>query len=588
MKFVRFLPVFFCTLLFVRNSQAQIGGSPPGWSGQNTGWLGYSYGDSLGGGVTFINGSYTMLTKDCGGLTLSIPMAYSSSTTVSVDFGDGTPPVVLPLQNGGNGIGYLVSSHQYQQAGNYTLTRIIFDNGFPVDTIQFTYHHEYCSTMTMNFYRDADSDCIFDSGSEGLSKQPMLVEVDSANIPIDTVSCTGQLIYTAYGNTSTVYKFKVLSIPLGLLPTCPINAIITDTFVAGVKPVKYAGFACSGNVFDLVPVVGSRAGSHAFESEVYVNNWGCGSTNATLTMNYNTTYYVVNVSPTPVFQSSGVLKWDLMSLINGNIPHVNVELDGGSFPTGSTVSTTYELTPTVGDMVPANNTLIVIDTVKGGWDPNAIYVRPEGCAPAGTELEYTITFENLGNGPAENIFVLDTIPAGLDVSSMHMQFASHDMSVEKIYEGNQVIFQFNFPNIMLPDSSSPDRHGMLKYKIKTKSDLPYGTNMHHRAGIYFDYNPPVLTNTAYNSICWPASVNEVSATANNIRIYPNPATEELTIKTEQAYNSYTITNSIGQVMLEQDIKNTESKINIKSLSKGIYYISLKGQGGTEVRKFVKL
>jgi uncharacterized repeat protein (TIGR01451 family) len=585
MKFVKLLSVFICALLFARNSQAQI--NPPPWVGQYTGILNYSWGDTTGGGYIFLGGA-PVITRDCAGLSISFYIIYVSSKTISLDFGDGTPPTVQQFQNVGNGVGQAVFSHQYQQPGNYTLTKITYDNGIPVDTSQSVYHHEFCSTMTVKLYNDVDGDCVYDNGSEGTLKQPILVEVDSANIPIDTLSCLGQLVYTAYGNSSTVYKFKIVTFPTGFLPSCPGNEIVIDTFAVGVKPVKYTGFQCPGNTFDLTAAIDSRAGSHAFESEIYVSNLSCIAPNATLTMNYDITYDDVESWPAPFYQSPGVLQWDLGSLTSGNIQHIKVELDGGSFSTGSPVSTTYELTPVTADLVPGNNTIVVIDTVTGGWDPNAIYVNPEGCVTAGTELEYTITFENLGNGPAEDIYVLDTIPAGLDVSSMRMQFASHDMSVEKIYTGNQVIFKFNFQDIMLPDSSSPDRHGMLKYKIKTNSNLPFGTNMYHRAGIYFDFNPPVLTNTANSGICWPASVNEVATSANNISIYPNPATDELTIKTEQVYSSYTITNSIGQMMMSSDMNSKESKVNIKSLATGIYYLSLEGQGGTEVRKFVKL
>jgi uncharacterized repeat protein (TIGR01451 family) len=232
---------------------------------------------------------------------------------------------------------------------------------------------------------------------------------------------------------------------------------------------------------------------------------------------------------------------------------------------------------------------VVIDTVVGGWDPNAIYVKPEGCTPEGSTLEYTITFENLGNGVAENIYILDTLPRQLDPKSIELSFVSHSMFIETIPFGRATVVKFNFPDIMLPDSTDHlGRHGSVKFNIDVRQGVPFGTDFQNRAGIYFDYNPPVQTNTAYNKICWPAGVNETAIVQKDIKLYPNPATEELTIKTEQSYTSYTITNSLGQVMMTKDMNGKESKVNIKSLSTGIYYMSLKGQGGTEVRKFVKL
>ena len=65
-------------------------------------------------------------------------------------------------------------------------------------------------------------------------------------------------------------------------------------------------------------------------------------------------------------------------------------------------------------------------------------------------------------------------------------------------------------------------------------------------------------------------------------------TNELTIKTDKQYASYTMSNSIGQVMMQHSLNNKETKADIHTLPSGIYYISLKGEGGAEVRKFVKL
>ena len=171
---------------------------------------------------------------------------------------------------------------------------------------------------------------------------------------------------------------------------------------------------------------------------------------------------------------------------------------------------------------------------------------------------------------------------------MKLEFASHSMFVEKIYNGSEVVFKFDFPDIMLPDSTSPDRHGMLVYKIKTLNNYPIGSSIDHSASIYFDYNPPVLTNTTSTVMCWPASVSNAESEKSNILIYPNPATDELTIKTDEQYNSYTISNNLGQQMLQADLQVKETKLSIKSLPSGIYYLSLEGESGTAVRKFVKM
>jgi hypothetical protein len=54
-----------------------------------------------------------------------------------------------------------------------------------------------------------------------------------------------------------------------------------------------------------------------------------------------------------------------------------------------------------------------------------------------------------------------------------------------------------------------------------------------------------------------------------------------------AFNSCTITNAIGSVMMNQVITNAETRLDIKNLAPGVYYISLKGDNGSKVQKFVK-
>ncbi len=81
-------------------------------------------------------------------------------------------------------------------------------------------------------------------------------------------------------------------------------------------------------------------------------------------------------------------------------------------------------------------------------------------------------------------------------------------------------------------------------------------------------------------------------TTNNFQytIYPNPATDELTIQPNLSFNNckIEITNTIGVKISSQEIKSPTTQLNIKSLPIGIYFIKLKMQNGeTQIKKFVK-
>ncbi len=126
--------------------------------------------------------------------------------------------------------------------------------------------------------------------------------------------------------------------------------------------------------------------------------------------------------------------------------------------------------------------------------------------------------------------------------------------------------------------------GSLVYQINSVMTSPCSPSARTTAGGYYvSSNPFVIANGT-------ATTTGVKAMVNNpaIQIFPNPTTDELTIKmTQNAYNAFTITNSIGQQLIQQPLTGTETKVNVSVLPSGLYYITFRGDNGTAVRKFVK-
>jgi hypothetical protein len=148
--------------------------------------------------------------------------------------------------------------------------------------------------------------------------------------------------------------------------------------------------------------------------------------------------------------------------------------------------------------------------------------------------------------------------------------------------------KFNFPGIMLPDTSHHDScTGSFIYTINTQNTMPLASTIDHRVSIYFDYNDPVMTNTASTTICLPTGIPD-KHTPHDVVISPNPAANELYIRYAGDYYSYTIINSLGQLLACGSIKGAETKLDIQQLSAGLYYICIKGDKGVQTKKFVKL
>ena len=96
--------------------------------------------------------------------------------------------------------------------------------------------------------------------------------------------------------------------------------------------------------------------------------------------------------------------------------------------------------------------------------------------------------------------VSDKLDTNLDVTSFNILGVSHNLSHFEIIPDNNLIFRFD--SIMLPDSTSNPigSNGYIVFAIKAKSGLPDGTIIHNQAGIYFDFNEVVMTNSTSNML----------------------------------------------------------------------------------------
>ena len=84
---------------------------------------------------------------------------------------------------------------------------------------------------------------------------------------------------------------------------------------------------------------------------------------------------------------------------------------------------------------------------------------------------------------------------------------------------NNIVY-FEFINIQLPDSNINEPHEpwLREFSDKTQPSVTLGTLLPNKAFIYFDYNSPVITNTAITEIANPLS--PVPLTLINFGTFP--------------------------------------------------------------------
>jgi len=82
-----------------------------------------------------------------------------------------------------------------------------------------------------------------------------------------------------------------------------------------------------------------------------------------------------------------------------------------------------------------------------------------------------------------------------------------------------------------------------------------------------------------------SGIQNVQVTANNVNIYPNPATDVVNISGGGTINTVTISDIQGRKVLEQD--GNSQTVNISSLKNGLYIINVKLEGGSsQIQKLI--
>ena len=231
----------------------------------------------------------------------------------------------------------------------------------------------------------------------------------------------------------------------------------------------------------------------------------------------------------------------------------------------------------------------------GSYDPNDKRVFNEAGDEAeridkGEYIYYHIRFQNTGTDTAFNIKVVDPLSPKLDLSTLEMLSASQSYEYF-ISDGPALVVLFD--DVLLPDSTTnePASHGFFKFRVKPLPEFDYGTSIPNQAGIYFDFNEPVLTNEATMFILPPVGTKEIKDLLE-FNVFPNPATNVLTITFAEndgsRIDAYEIVDHLGRRITNSSFSNS-NVISVAHLVPGIYNLMLKEKGSiVGMEKFVRL
>ncbi|HQW50322.1 MAG TPA: T9SS type A sorting domain-containing protein [Bacteroidia bacterium] len=438
-------------------------------------------------------------------------------------------------------------------------------------------------------YNDVNNNTIQDAGEAGLSNI-MITEQNTGRIVFSEQYGKYRLTVLDSGN------FATYSAPLNYYNSVPlVNTAYFNSFLQ-VDSLNDFAFQPNGVFNDvcvkLTPVSLFRSGFDATYNISFVNN---GTTTLSPTVIFfpdaNVSFTSANVTPVSVTTDSVV--WNIGALTpfqSGNIV-VTVNVHTG-LPIGSLINSSVRIEPVAGDANPGCNYSSWEVFTTGSFDPNDILVSRDTLftteIPNPPYLDYIIRFQNTGNDTAFNVKILNPLDTNkLQLNTLEYVASSHPVNINFIYHERNM--EFKFDNILLPDSNvnEPLSHGFIHYRVKPKTTLQHNDTIKNIAAIYFDFNDPVITNTATTRVVLPTGIASYQS-AENIQLFPNPAQTELNLQHTTAVEKIQVIDILGKNVFEKNINSQQYlKINISQFQNGVYFIKAYSTQGVVVKKFVK-
>jgi len=439
------------------------------------------------------------------------------------------------------------------------------------------------NSATGKVFRDLNLDNIY-NGSDQLIPNS-LIQLQN-NIVSASSNLNGE--YSVWTNDTTANVSMVL----------PQNLTLYHNVIPNSYPLLFTGtnnfltdkdFALQPipNINDLEIYLNSLSPIRLGENnvvDVTIHNRGTTNQSPEITVITDTFNTFLSSIPVADYISGDTIIFNTGSLNQGESQTIRIYFNTASEVSwlGDTSAINASITPVINDTTGYNNSSELNRIILAAYDPNIKEVSDSlvliDTLSNNFELDYTIHFQNTGNDTARYVFIKDSISGFLNLSTLDIVSSSHPMYLQ-IFNNQNITF--NFPDINLPDSSTNESgsHGFIRYKIRPDFNQIYpGLAIQNYASIYFDNNPPVITNTIQSEFISPIGIINLPITNNRLFIYPNPSTGIVRIEldTKEVFNEVEICDITGKSVFLMPVNRSNIfNFNLSFLENGVYFINFR-------------
>ncbi|NNT70732.1 T9SS type A sorting domain-containing protein [Flavobacterium sp. IMCC34852] len=454
-----------------------------------------------------------------------------------------------------------------------------------------------CSGLRLNAFLDVNSNGTQDTGEQNFPLGQFTYEINNNGNVHNIISPTG--VYNIYDtNGSNSYDLSYT-----IDPNYAASYAITTASYSNVNVVIGGGMQTynfpitvtqtyNDLAVNIVPVNAPRPGFTYMNKIVYTNNGNQTIASGTVTFNHDPLVSIVGNTQSGTTPITNGFTHNFTNLLPFESRQIMVTMQVPTLPTvniGGLLTNTASIIPLTGDVVPANNSATNTQIIIGAYDPNdKMEAHGEqilhSTFTANDYLTYTIRFENTGTASAINVRVNDVLNSQLDSSSIRMVSASHPYIMDRI--GNNINWLFD--NIMLPPSVANTNigKGYITFQIKPMSGYAVGDIIPNTASIYFDFNPPIITNTFNTEFVQQLGVGEFENA--DFVFFPNPVSDIVTIqvKNEGTIANIAVYDVSGKMIMAQKPTHALSiqTLDLSSVSKGMYLLEVTTDSNLKVVK----